>query len=105
VPDKAVFVALTAQAGLLALLIVRYATLPGDHYYSDRSACATANSAQSLQLFGLFWASIAAWAVSGFTAVGSGRIARSKAGLLMCAGVGGLVAIYVIARYTLCDPS
>jgi hypothetical protein len=105
VPDRAVVVALIAQAVLLALLILRFATLPGDHYYADRSACRTANSSESLQLYGLFWASVAAWASSGFTNFGSNRLVGAKLGLSFCACVGGLVALYFIARYALCDPS
>jgi hypothetical protein len=105
VPNKAVVVALIAQAALLSLLVLRYSTLPGDHYYIDRSVCRTASSAQSFQLYGLFWASVAAWAGSVFAAVGSGRLAPAKVGLVCCACVGGIVALFVIASYALCDPS
>ena len=105
VPNRAVVVALVAQASLLGLLILRFETLPGDHYYADRSVCRTASSAQSLQLYGLFWASVAAWAGSGFAAVGSGRLAGAKVGLVVCACVVGLVALFLIAGYALCDPS
>jgi hypothetical protein len=105
IPNKAALAALGVQAGLVFLLAVRYATLPGDHYYVDRSVCRTASSTQSLQLYGLFWTSVVAWAGSGFTAAGSGRLAPVKVGLVMCAYAAGIVSLFLIISFALCDPS
>ena len=105
VSRRAGAVALVVEGVVVAFLLLRVGTLPGDHYYVDHSVCRKPDSEQKVQVLLALVGSLLACAGVGFTvAVGRQEAGLKIAQLALALGL-AVVAVMSFAAYALCDPS